>query len=84
MSGIQRWWSSTESTETAIGLALRAANSPERAAVRPSSVVQTGVKSAGWLNRTAQEPSFHSWKDSRPGGGLGGEVGRGVPEADGH
>ena len=66
MSGIQRWWSSIESTETAIGLALRAANSPERAAVRPSSVVQTGVKSAGWLNRTAQEPPFHSWKESRP------------------
>ena len=45
---------------------LRAANSLESAAVRPSSVVQTGVKSAGWLNRTAQEPAFHSWKDSRP------------------
>ena len=62
MSGSQRAWSSTESTETAIGLALRAANSPESAAVRPSSVVHTGVKSAGWENSTAHAPSFHSWK----------------------
>ena len=66
MSGIQRWWSSMESTDTAIGLALRAANSLDRAAVRPSSVVQTGVKSAGWLKRTAQEPCFQSWKEIRP------------------
>ena len=84
MSGSQRAWSSTESTETAIGLALRAANSPDSAAVRPSSVVQTGVKSAGWENSTAQAPSFHSWKLMRAGGRVGGEVGRGVAETDAH
>ena len=50
----------------AIGFVLRVANSPDSAAVRPSSVVQTGVKSAGWLNSTAQESSFQSWKESRP------------------
>ena len=66
MSGTHARWSSTESTDTAIGLALRAANSSDRAAVRPSSVVQTGVKSAGWLKSTAHEPAFHSWKESRP------------------
>jgi len=28
--------------------------------------VQTGVKSAGWLNRTAQLPFFHWWKSIVP------------------
>ena len=32
----------------------------------PSSVVQTGVKSFGWLNRTPQELPSHSWKRMRP------------------
>ena len=82
MSGIHRWWSSIESTDTAIGLALRAANSPESAAVRPSSVVQTGVKSAGWLNRTAQEPLLPLVEGEQTGGRLGGEVRGGVAEAD--
>src|SRR4051794_41786432 len=77
MSGVQRRWFSTESTEIAIGLVLRAANSLESAAVRPSSVVQTGVKSAGWLNSTAQEPAFQSWKDSRPCVGSAGKGGGG-------
>lgn len=66
MSGTHRWWSSTESTETAMGFALRWANSPDRAAVRPSSVVHTGVKSAGWLKRTAHAPFFHSWNEMGP------------------
>lgn len=44
----------------------RRSNSLFSDAVRPSSVVQTGVKSAGWLNSTAQLPSFHSWKRSVP------------------
>src|SRR3981081_4871038 len=35
-------------------------------AIYPSSVVQTGVKSLGCENRTAQELSIHSWKRIRP------------------
>ena len=50
------------STEMAIAFTLRLSNSPLSDAVTPSSVVQTGVKSAGWLNSTAQLPFFQSWK----------------------
>ena len=50
----------SRSTDTAIALMLRLSNSPLSAAVRPSSVVHTGVKSAGWLNSTAQESPFQS------------------------
>ncbi|MDT4870345.1 hypothetical protein FQZ97_1054180 [compost metagenome] len=35
-------------------------------AVKPSSVVHTGVKSAGCENSTAQLPPSHSWKRMRP------------------
>ncbi len=62
MSGAQPWWLSSGSTEMAIALTLRLSNASLSVAVRPSSVVQTGVKSAGWLKRTAQEPAFQSWK----------------------
>jgi anaerobic selenocysteine-containing dehydrogenase len=34
--------------------------------VRPSSVVHTGVKSAGWLKNTAHESFFHSWNEISP------------------
>src|SRR5207302_8975348 len=54
------------STEMAIALVLRLSNSSFSAAVRPSSVVQTGVKSAGWLNSTAHLPDFQSWKSTVP------------------
>ena len=37
-----------------MSLTLRFANSGASLAKAPSSVVQTGVKSAGWENRTAQ------------------------------
>ena len=66
MSGAQPLWSSIGSTETAIALTLRLSNSSFRLAVRPSSVVQTGVKSAGWLKSTAHVPSFHWWKSIVP------------------
>src|SRR6056300_1346739 len=52
--------------ERAIALTLRFANSLSSAAVRPSSVVHTGVKSAGWLKKTAHAPFFQSWNDISP------------------
>jgi len=46
-----RGWDSTESTLTPMSLVLRSANSSFRRAKSPSSVVHTGVKSAGWEKR---------------------------------
>ena len=66
MSAFQAVWSSRASTETASTLVLRAAHSSLSWATRPSSVVHTGVKSAGWLNSTAQPSPFQSWKVSSP------------------
>ena len=54
------------SIESAMALVLRLANSSWREAVRPSSVVHTGVKSAGWLKNTAHEPFFQSWNEISP------------------
>lgn len=51
---LQLWWSSRLSTESAISLTLRLLNSGLSWAALPSSVVQTGVKSRGWENRTPQ------------------------------
>jgi len=59
MSWTQRWCASTGSTLTAIGRVLRRANSVARAAVLPSSVVHTGVKSAGCENSTTHESPAH-------------------------
>jgi hypothetical protein len=47
------------SVESPIGLTLRAANCSESCAVRPISVVQTGVKSAGWLKKNTQDEPIH-------------------------
>ena len=41
-------------------LVPRLSNSAFRLAMAPSSVVQTGVKSFGWENSTAQESPIHS------------------------
>ena len=41
-------------------LTLRLSNSGFSAATVPSSVVQTGVKSFGWLNKTPHESPSHS------------------------
>ena len=65
-------------------LQLRFSNSDLSEAARPSSVVQTGVKSLGWLKSTAQEFPFQCVEGDRSLGGVGGEIGRGVSEADGH
>ena len=54
------------STDSAIALVLRLANSLCSAEVRPSSVVHTGVKSAGWLKKTAHDPFFQSWNEISP------------------
>ena len=61
MSRIQVLWVSAGSTDSAIALTLRLSNSGLSLAVRPSSVVQTGVKSAGWENSTTHESPAHSW-----------------------
>src|SRR5262245_54189161 len=57
---------STGSTLRPMTFALRLSNSGLRRATVPSSVVQTGVKSLGWENRTPQELPSHSWNLSRP------------------
>src|SRR5450432_1348460 len=51
----------TSSTLTAITLTLRLSNSGLSLATAPSSVVQTGVKSLGWENRTAHLSPIQSW-----------------------
>src|SRR5207244_6044467 len=61
MSFDQRLWSSTESTERPMILALRLSNCGFSFAMVPSSVVQTGVKSFGCENKTAQELPIQSW-----------------------
>src|ERR1700743_553001 len=55
-------WLSTGSTLRPSTLAPRLANSPSSPATAPSSVVQTGVKSLGCENSTAQPSPIHSWK----------------------
>src|SRR5437588_1215265 len=53
---------STGSTDSPMTLTFRRSNSGLILAMYPSSVVQTGVKSFGCENRTAQESPIHSWK----------------------
>src|SRR5437762_648066 len=66
MSFDQRLWSSTESTGRPMILALRLSNCGFSFAMVPSSVVQTGVKSFGCENKTAQELPIQSWNRIRP------------------
>ena len=47
-------------------LTLRFSNSSFREAKAPSSVVQTGVKSAGWEKGMAQLSPMNSWKSMLP------------------
>src|SRR5258708_36184926 len=54
------------STDNAIVFTLRFSNSPASFAVKPSSVVQTGVKSAGCENSTPQLSPSQSWNLMRP------------------
>ena len=55
----------TGSTDKVATKQSSASSSSYFRARRPISVVQTGVKSAGWENRIAHLPFFHSWKDSK-------------------
>ena len=57
------------------GLQLRFSNSAARRAVMPISVVQTGVKSAGWLKK--EDPGIASpfVQADRAGGGVDGKIG---------
>ena len=66
MSADQPWWSLTPSTLMPMILQLRAAKSDLSPATAPSSVVQTGVKSFGWENSSAQPSPIHSWKVIAP------------------
>src|SRR5580693_8596579 len=54
-------WRSTGSTESPINLTPRLSNSGFSLATAPSSVVQTGVKSFGCENSSAQELPSQSW-----------------------
>ena len=65
-------------------LTLRFLNSPSSPAMVPSSVVQTGVKFFGWLNKTAQPSPIQSWKLIVPLRGLGGEVRRDIVDTKAH
>src|SRR6266702_1624284 len=66
MSLIHSLCDSLLSTDNAIVFTLRLSNSLANFAVRPSSVVQTGVKLAGCENRTPQLSPSHSWNLMRP------------------
>src|SRR5690606_39570773 len=67
MSSIHWMWDSTGSTDRAMALTLRLANSSFSLAVKPSSVVHTGVKSAGW-----EEIGRASCRDGTARGGVAG------------
>src|SRR6187455_544510 len=62
MSSAHLSWSPLASTDRPMILTLRFSNSGWILAMYPSSVVQTGVKSLGWENRTAHESPIQSWK----------------------
>src|SRR5215813_7474746 len=66
MSAAHFWWLSTGSTERPIILTPRLSNSGLSRAIVPSSVVQTGVKSFGCENSTAQLLPIQAWKRILP------------------
>lgn len=57
MDRVQARWLWTESTELPSSATPRAVNSSARSVKAMNSVVQTGVKSAGWLNSTSHRPA---------------------------
>src|SRR5215475_10179947 len=61
MSSDHLAWRSTGSTERPISLTPRLSNSGFNLARAPSSVVQTGVKSFGCENKSAQLSPIQSW-----------------------
>ena len=61
MSPIHLLCESTGSTLSAMTFTFRLSNSGFSFATRPSSVVQTGVKSFGCEKSTAQLDPIHSW-----------------------
>src|SRR6185369_7861369 len=66
MSSAHRLCESVASTLSPITLTPRLSKSGLQRATYPSSVVQTGVKSLGWENKTAQLSPIHSWKRIGP------------------
>src|SRR6266542_1411361 len=66
MSFDHRLWLSTGSTLSPMILVWRLSKSGLSFAMYPNSVVQTGVKSFGWENRTPHDDPSHSWKRIRP------------------
>src|SRR5262245_49514165 len=66
MSWLQPSWSERPSTDRPITLTLRLSNSGLSAATRPSSVVQTGVKSLGCENSTPQLLPRYWWNEIGP------------------
>src|SRR5581483_5496764 len=61
MSSDHLAWFKTGSTDSPISLTPRLSNSGFSRARAPSSVVQTGVKSLGWENNSAQLSPIQSW-----------------------
>merc|ERR1719161_573770 len=61
----QSVWLLTGSTDSVATRQSMAESSSYFKARRPISVVQTGVKSAGWEKRMAHLPFFHSWNESQ-------------------
>lgn len=66
MSLIHSLWDGMPSADKPINLTFLASNSGFNAAKAPNSVVQTGVKSAGWENKTPQELPKYWWKSISP------------------
>mmetsp|Transcript_98669 Transcript_98669/g.318149 ORF Transcript_98669/g.318149 Transcript_98669/m.318149 type:complete len:239 (-) Transcript_98669:348-1064(-) len=70
MSALQAACVSTGSQEMAMSFTRRSRKLGARTSLRPSSVVQTGVKSLGWLKRMVQgasgSQSRNSWKSNSP------------------
>src|SRR3546814_15201468 len=66
MSCSQSRCESTGSTDRPIVFTPRWSHSGRRRSTSPSSVVQTGVKSFGWLKKSPQDDPSHSWKRMGP------------------
>ena len=75
----QPMWAKTESIERPMSTVFRSAKALSRPAKARNSVVQTGVKSAGWEKRTTHFSLFHSESLRRPCVVLASKSGAGPP-----
>mmetsp|Transcript_29931 Transcript_29931/g.67918 ORF Transcript_29931/g.67918 Transcript_29931/m.67918 type:complete len:258 (-) Transcript_29931:322-1095(-) len=88
MSPLHAMCESTGSQEMPINFTRRSAKFGTRVSHRPSSVVQTGVKSLGWLKRMVQgasgSQSRYSWKVKSPCVVVHGKFGISAPSLTRH